>query len=187
MRRSGRASDGTPMNDELVLLGLGSNLPDAAGTKPRDILEEALEVLDRRGARIVRRSRWYRSAPVPVSDQPWFVNGAAAVGFPGTPEELLALLHAVEAELGRERRVRNEARVVDLDLLAFGDRVAGKDKPDDGARGLVLPHPELHKRAFVLLPLAEVAPDWRHPLLGQHVHEMVADLPSGQAVEVMEE
>ncbi len=123
---------------------------------------------------VVRRSRWYTSAPVPPSDQPWFVNGVALVATDLGPADLLATLHRIENEFGRVRRVRNEARVIDLDLLAYGDLVLGEGE------GLVLPHPRLRTRAFVLLPLAEVAPDWRHPVSGEAVEDLIRTLPADQ-------
>jgi 2-amino-4-hydroxy-6-hydroxymethyldihydropteridine diphosphokinase len=91
---------------------------------------------------------------------------------------LLDVLHTIEAHFGRVRTVANAPRVLDLDLLAFGDLVTGAD--EEGWEELHLPHPRLENRAFVLLPLADVAPDWVHPQTGQTVAEMVAQLPSDQ-------
>ncbi|MEX2649956.1 MAG: 2-amino-4-hydroxy-6-hydroxymethyldihydropteridine diphosphokinase [Alphaproteobacteria bacterium] len=157
-----------------ILIGLGANLPSRLGP-PEATLEAALDALARRGARILKRSCWYRSAPVPASDQPWFVNGVVEIAWDETPEALLAALHAIEAELGRVRRVLNEARIVDLDLLAFGDLVR--------EAAPIVPHPRLHERAFVLAPLAEIQPAWRHPTLGATAAELLARLPPGQAIE----
>ncbi|MGH7034204.1 MAG: 2-amino-4-hydroxy-6-hydroxymethyldihydropteridine diphosphokinase, partial [Stellaceae bacterium] len=125
------------------------------------------------GARIVARSRWFRTAPVPPSDQAWFVNAVAHVETALEPMELLALLQKIERTFGRRRAVRNEARPLDLDLLEYDGRIL--DTP-----GLVLPHPRLHLRAFVLLPLQDVAPGWRHPVLGETVSELIAKLPADQ-------
>ena len=165
----------------MILVALGSNLPAAGRSDPRDSCEAALAMLSERGVAVARRSRWWRTAPVPISDQPWFCNGVARVESALGPAELMALLHGIEDALGRVRVVRNEARVIDLDLLAHGDTVLR------GAEGPVLPHPRLHERAFVLLPLAEVAPGWRHPVLGLTVEQMLAALPAGQAAEPMAE
>ena len=114
------------------------------------------------------------------------------------PEAVLARLHAVEAEFGRRREARWGARTLDLDLIAAGDRVL-PDAADAGtlararsARGagaapdrLILPHPRMQERAFVLVPLADVAPGWRHPILGRTVREMLADLPEAARAEVI--
>lgn len=160
----------------MILVGLGANRSSAAGA-PQATLEAALDALAAEGVRTLARSRWYRSAPVPPSEQPWYVNGVAAVATPLGPAELLALLHRIEARFGRVRRVRNEARSLDLDLLAYRDLV------EPGAGGPILPHPRLHERAFVLLPLREVAPGWRHPRLGASVEALVAALPPGEAAD----
>ncbi|WP_142846970.1 2-amino-4-hydroxy-6-hydroxymethyldihydropteridine diphosphokinase [Telmatospirillum sp. J64-1] len=158
----------------MILIGLGANLPSRYGS-PRETLEAALAEIERRGARVVACSRWWKTAPVPVSDQPWYVNGVARVETGMTAAELLALLHDVEREFGRVRGERNAARVVDLDLLAYGrERIT---------EGLEVPHPRLAERAFVLLPLAELAPDWVHPVTGKGIGEMIAALPPGQTAE----
>jgi 2-amino-4-hydroxy-6-hydroxymethyldihydropteridine diphosphokinase len=164
----------------MILIGLGANLPSAEFGAPPQSLEAALELLRQAGVRTVARSRWYRSAPVPPSDQPWFVNGVAAVETSLDPAALLALLHSVEARFGRVRRERNAARVLDLDLLAYDDLVSA---PEDTP---TLPHPRLHQRAFVLMPLAELAPDWRHPRLGQSVRTLLAALPSESMAETID-
>jgi 2-amino-4-hydroxy-6-hydroxymethyldihydropteridine diphosphokinase len=165
----------------MILIGLGSNLATRRFGGPRANCEAALAALESRGVAVSRRSSWYRSRPVPPSDQPWFVNGVAEVETALGPEDLLQALHEVEAWFGRRRRERNEARVIDLDLLVYHDVVS---RPGDH---LVLPHPRITERAFVLVPLAELAPDWRHPINGLTARELVARLPSGQAVEVIDE
>jgi 2-amino-4-hydroxy-6-hydroxymethyldihydropteridine diphosphokinase len=117
---------------------------------------------------------------VPTSDQPWYVIGVAAVATALEPVALLRLLHGVEAEFGRIRGARNEARLLDLDLLAYGDRRREGPEPP------LLPHPRLADRAFVLLPLAEVAPDWRHPVSQETVRQLIARLPAGQKIRRIE-
>jgi len=165
----------------MILVALGANLPSPEFGAPPASLERALVLLDAEGVRVKRRSSWYRSAPVPPSDQPWYVNGVAEVATSLPPEALLAALHRIEARFGRVRARRNEARVLDLDLVAYDDRVSA---PGDPAPEL--PHPRLHERAFVLMPLAEIAPDWRHPRLGLTVAEMLRRLPAGQGVTLIE-
>lgn len=159
----------------MILIGIGANLTSRFGT-PRETCEAAVAALADRGLILLRRSRWYRTAPVPLSDQPWYANGVAAVAGPPEPEAVLAVLADIEDDFGRRRTERNAARVIDLDLLAHGDLVRNTAR-------LELPHPRLHERAFVLLPLAEVAPDWRHPVLGRTVGQLIAELPTGQVAE----
>lgn len=112
-----------------------------------------------------------------MSDQPWFVNGVAAVSTGLNPAGLLSVLHEVEAEFGRTRTLRNEARILDLDLIAYDELVT------DGATPPTLPHPRMHERAFVLLPLSDIAPDWRHPATGAALPDLIAALSAGQRAE----
>ena len=161
----------------VILIGLGANLPNPTWGEPRATLAAALERLAARGVATLSRSRWYRSAPVPASDQPWYVNAVAEVATALAPERLLEALMVTEREFGRRRRAPLAPRVVDLDLLAYGNRVLGAAGQGSG---LVLPHPRLHERAFVLQPLQEVAPEWCHPVLRLSVAEMIADLDPGQ-------
>ncbi len=158
----------------MIIIGLGANLPSSAGP-PRATCEAALRRLSRLGAGTVRVSRYYRSRPVPASDQPDFVNAVAALATEMTPETLLQTLLTVERQFGRVRGASNAARTLDLDLLDFDGLVrAGND--------LQLPHPRMTLRAFVLLPLAEIAPEWRHPQSGQTAGQLLARLEDEQVV-----
>ena len=160
-----------------ILIALGANLPTARFGPPRAALEAALAELEGRKVKVLRRSRWYESAPVPPSGQPWFVNGVAEVATALGPEDLLGLLHAVEAEFGRVRREVNAPRTLDLDLIAYGDLVR-----EEAESPPLLPHPRMASRAFVLLPLAEIRPDWRHPVLGLTAAELAEALAKDQAI-----
>ena len=167
--RQGESTDA-----QLILIGLGANLPSRFGP-PRETLEAALQSLRDRNITITRRSRYWRSAPVPISDQPWYLNGVVAVATRLAPGDLLMQLHHIEADFGRVRGVRDAPRLIDLDILAYGRRRS--------AEAPILPHPRMADRAFVLLPLAEIAPDWRHPESGKGVAQLIADLPPGQQIE----
>ncbi len=147
------------------------------------------------GVRVVARSRWYRSSPVPASDQPCYVNGVARVATDYDPAALLSALLDIERRIGRERGENNAPRVIDLDLLAYDD-VVSQGSAQGSAQGPgvgaapVLPHPRLHERAFVLLPIRDIAPGWRHPATGQGLDELIDALGAGrgadQIVEVLE-
>jgi 2-amino-4-hydroxy-6-hydroxymethyldihydropteridine diphosphokinase len=152
---------------ERIFVGLGANLGDA-----RDVVGQAVKAL---GAlpqtRLVAVSRLYRSAPVDAQG-PDFVNAVAELHTRLTPQDLLSALQAIEHAHGRERPHRNAPRTLDLDLLLYGQRIV--DEPR-----LTVPHPRLHERAFVLLPLADLAPELEHPRLGPLAayRERVADQP----------
>lgn len=161
----------------MIFIGLGANLDSPRFGKPPATLEAALQAFQSTHSRIVAISRWYRSAPVPISDQPDYVNGVAQVETELSPAELLAKLHQIEKEFGRERHFPNDARVLDLDLLAYHGRLL------DDPSGPLVPHPRLHERAFVLLPLSELAPGWNHPRNGLKIEAMIAALPSVQVCE----
>ena len=157
----------------MILIGIGSNLAPPPYSAPREVAEAALAALPGAGIDVVAHSSWYFSEPVPVSDQPWFVNAVAAVATGLDAPALLAALLALEGRFGRERGARNAARTLDLDLLDYDGFVCATP-------ALVLPHPRLHERRFVLEPLREIAPDWRHPVLGRALGDLLAGLPPGQ-------
>jgi len=170
----------------LILIGIGANLASSVYGEPRATCGAALAALAEGGLTIAQRSRWYKSAPVPASDQPWFVNAVVRVRTTLDPGQLIALLLQTEESFGRRRVGKNAPRILDLDLLAYGETVIGGRGSDDGeAAKTTVPHPRLHERAFVLLPLRDVAPDWRHPVSGHGVHALIEALPPGQQTEVM--
>ncbi|HEY9549312.1 MAG TPA: 2-amino-4-hydroxy-6-hydroxymethyldihydropteridine diphosphokinase [Kiloniellaceae bacterium] len=161
----------------MILVGLGSNLTTAQFPSSDQLLESSIKSLVDKGFIVTNRSSWFRSAPIPVSDQPWFVNGVVTLRTGLAPQALLQALHDIEADYGRLRSTRNASRTLDLDLLAYDDLVV--DEPG----GLRLPHPRLVERAFVLQPIIEVAPAWRHPVTHLTAAEMLARLPAGQQIE----
>lgn len=158
----------------MIFIAVGSNLHVPGLGKPLDICRKALARLDSMGITIAALSRFYETAPVPVSDQPWFINAVARVECGLDAAALLDRLHQVEQEFGRVRRERNEARVLDLDLIDY-KRMVDAGPP-------ILPHPRMVDRAFVLLPLADVAPDWTHPADGRGIGDLIAALPPDQAI-----
>ncbi len=156
----------------VILVAIGANLPGPQGEPPRATCEWAVEQLGHLpGLRVAAVSQWFETAPEPPSDQPNYVNGAVRLEGTAEPEPLLAALHAIEAKAGRMRTVRNAARPLDLDLIAMDGLV--RDTPP------ILPHPRAHLRAFVLMPLRDIAPEWRDPVTGRTPGEMLAILPGG--------
>ena len=161
-----------------IFIALGANLEHPTYGPPRRALEAALEELGRRSVAVRQVSPWYRTAPVPASDQPWYVNAVAEVATDLGADALLVRLHEVEDAFGRVRTVPNAARLIDLDLLDFNGEIAA-----GGPGRATLPHPRMESRAFVLRPLADLAPDWRHPRTGASIQALLAALPAGQVIE----
>jgi 2-amino-4-hydroxy-6-hydroxymethyldihydropteridine diphosphokinase len=174
-----------------VLIALGANLINQ-GLSPQQTLTQALHDIEIEGFSIVKCSRWFQTPAFPPGSGPDYVNAAAQLKIVGspTPEQVYAPLAKIEAKHGRERVQRWGGRTLDLDLLAMEDRIAPDADTffhwanlDSAAQRLtapdrmIVPHPRLHERAFVLVPLLDVAPDWRHPVFGQTVRQMHDALP----------
>ena len=158
-----------------LLIGLGANLTPDGYASPREGCIAAVSALADEGVHLSALSRWYESAPVPISDQPWYLNAVAEATTELDAASTLAVLHNIERRFGRVRTERNAARVLDLDLLDFAGMI-------NDAGDLALPHPRLHERAFVLLPLGELCPDWVHPLSGITIQDLVAMIPADQQI-----
>ncbi|HEX4425635.1 MAG TPA: 2-amino-4-hydroxy-6-hydroxymethyldihydropteridine diphosphokinase [Terriglobales bacterium] len=153
----------------IAYLSLGSNLGDRAAN-----LKSAIDRL-RDFGEVVAVSSFYETEPVEVIAQPWFLNCVVKLDTEKTPEQLLAGILAIEQEMGRERKQKKGPRTIDLDILLFGNSIV--ELP-----GLTVPHPAMHERRFVLEPLAEIAPEVRHPVLKKSILELRETLPTGQAV-----
>ena len=160
------------MYEDAVLIALGSNLSGGFDSS-KALLEAAVARLSAAGLRVVKRSAWWRSAAWPDPTAPDYLNGLAIVETALAPAEVMAALARIEREFGRERGERNAARTLDLDLIAHGRTVL--DSPD-----LILPHPRAAERLFVMGPLAQIAPDWRHPVLGETAAGLAATARVGR-------
>jgi 2-amino-4-hydroxy-6-hydroxymethyldihydropteridine diphosphokinase len=150
--------------DDAVVVALGSNVAGDYGSLEH-LLEAALKRFAAEGLKIVARSSWWRSAAWPDPAGPEYRNGVVLVETALEPSDVLAALHRIERQFGRERSERNAPRTLDLDLIAYGRRVAMNGDP-------ILPHPRAAERRFVMGPLAEIAPHWRHPGSGRSAHSL---------------
>jgi 2-amino-4-hydroxy-6-hydroxymethyldihydropteridine diphosphokinase len=154
-------------NNAGALIALGANIPSRAGV-PAQTLKAALAALAGAGIEITAVSPFFETEAWPDPNDPPFMNAVAAIRTRLQPVALMALLHKVETDLGRTRSVLNAARTLDLDILDYAGQVS------DGP--VVLPHPRLAERRFVLEPLACVAPDWRHPVSGRDINALLKAL-----------
>ena len=157
----------------MIFIALGANLPSEYGS-PKETLQAAKAVFPNYGIYVEAESRTWLTAPVPVSDQPWYHNEVVTVTTNKSPYQLLETLHTIENEFGRVRTVRNAPRLLDLDLIAYEDTVISKPE-------LIVPHPRMHERSFVIYPLQEVAPaDWTHPVNGAALSALASQLLTAQ-------
>jgi 2-amino-4-hydroxy-6-hydroxymethyldihydropteridine diphosphokinase len=158
---------------QIAYLSLGSNVGDRAAHL-RDAITRLKEI-----GRVISVSSFYETEPVDVpiemKDQPWFLNCAVSLDTTLTANQLMARLLNIEEEMGRRRVQKKGPRTIDIDILLFGDMIV--DSPE-----VTIPHPAMHARRFVLQPLAEIAPDARHPILKKTIVELLEKLPAGQAV-----
>lgn len=152
---------------KIAYLSLGSNLGDRSAH-----LQAAISRLQALG-NVVAVSSFYETEPVELTAQPWFLNCAVALDTEKMPRQLLAGVLAVEQEMGRRRLQKKGPRTIDIDILLFGSSLVE-------TKGLTIPHPAMHERRFVLEPLAEIAPDVRHPALKRTIRELRDALPPGQ-------
>lgn len=153
----------------MILIALGANLAGPYGS-PEETLKMAMVTLENAGVQIIAKSSLWITKPVPASDQPLYRNAVVAVRTKRSAEDLLDLLHTIEADFGRVRIQRNEARILDLDLISYNDVVINNEH-------ISVPHPRMHERGFVLVPLCEIDAQWCHPVLQKSAEELLAMLP----------
>jgi 2-amino-4-hydroxy-6-hydroxymethyldihydropteridine diphosphokinase len=155
----------------MILIAIGANLPGPQGLSPMETCLAAVGHLRAiAGLRFVALSPWYRTTAIPRAAQPDYCNAVIRLDGVIEPAALLAQLHTIEALYGRERGERNAPRTLDLDLIDLNGTIRATPAP-------ILPHPRAHLRAFVLRPILDVAPGWRHPVLRQNVATLLAELP----------
>ncbi len=165
----------------MILIGLGSNVKGPWGS-PASTIRAALKRLDSGPTRLVRTSRLLRSKPMGPVNQPDYINAVAVIATDMAPEALLRHLHDIELDADRRRTVRWGPRTLDLDLLDFNGQVQpGEDTSRGHLKSLELPHPGIPDRDFVLLPIRDVAPQWRHPVSRKSAQDMIDELQAEPA------
>lgn len=181
----------------VTVAAFGTNLPWGESSLASIVDQIVNAVSQLPGVQLCQESRRYRTPAWPVGSGPDFINGVLSLETDRDPASILADLHAIEADLGRTRNRRWAARTCDLDLILHGDTVLPDratlrhwmDLSDAEAQArfpdqLLLPHPRMHQRAFVLVPLCDVAPDWRHPILGRTARDLLESIPAKDRAEV---
>ncbi len=164
----------------MIYIALGANLPSQFGA-PAQTLSRAVSVLEKRDVEVIQRSSVWLTAPVPFDpDVPDYHNAVIAVQTDLVADDLLQLMLDIEEEFGRVRSYKNAPRLLDLDLIAYHDDVI-----KDGER-LIVPHPRMHERSFVISPLLELSKNWSHPVSGRNISELVQDIPEDQDAKIME-
>ncbi len=164
----------------MIIIGIGANLPGPNGSTPRETCDAATtEIKNLPHLRFIAASPWYRTAPIPASDQPDYCNGVIRMDGEISPLDLLETLQAIETRFNRTRAEPNAPRTLDLDIIDLNNIIRAIPP-------VTLPHPRAHRRAFVLRPLVDVAPGWRHPTLRRSVTALLADL-GGQTVTLWED
>ncbi len=172
----------------MILIGLGANLPGRWGT-PKSTVIRAVRAIGEAGIRVTARSQLFVSAPLGRGGRGVYVNGVIEVASHLPPEALLRRLHEIEKQAGRRRGVRWRPRELDLDLLDWHSVIRGANQSAMQARfiPLMLPHPGIAARAFVLAPLAAIAPRWHHPVTGLTPAQMLKALPPAAAGRILDQ
>ena len=148
-----------------AFVALGANLKKNKNLSLQENIQNALKYFPEQSIKLIEMSNWYKSEPFPKLNQPWYINAVAKIATNKSPENLLNSLHKIEDSFGRKRNKLNESRTLDLDLIDFNG-IVKKENP-------ILPHPRMHLRKFVLLPLRDVEPQWLHPCFKTKINKLL--------------
>ena len=157
------------MKNKKIIIGIGGNMYSDDGTHPISIAEKAINYMKDFKIKVKKQSKWYESEPLPKSDQPNFFNCIVFANTLLSELDVLMSLHEIEHKLGRRRNLVNEARVIDLDLIDYSNKILV-------SKEVILPHPRAHQRRFVMEPLAELDSNWVHPILKMKVNKILIKL-----------
>ena len=157
------------MNQNKIIIGIGGNLYSSNGLHPIEIGQQAIKAIKAMSINVEKQSNWYRSDPIPKSDQPKFFNSVIIAKTSLNELDVLKSLHKIEDNLGRLRKNRNEARVIDLDLIDYSSKILESEN-------IKIPHPRAHLRRFVMEPLFEIEKNWVHPILKLNITDILSQL-----------
>ena len=159
----------------MIYIGIGSNLNGKKNETPLQNCKKALVEL-KKEVSICNISSWYKSEPIPVSNQPWYINGVVEISTNKSSIDLLEFILNIEEFFGRVREKKNEARILDLDIIDYKKQIIYKKNK------LIIPHPRMHQRSFVLQPLCELNPKWIHPVTKKGIKELIRNLNNKQKI-----
>ena len=159
----------------MIYIGIGSNLNGKNNETPLQNCKKAVVEL-KKEVDICKISSWYKSEPIPVSNQPWFINGIIEISTNKSSLDLLEFILSIEKIYGRVRKKKNEARILDLDIIDYKKKILYKKNK------LIIPHPRMHERSFVLQPLRELNPKWIHPIKKKGLKELISNLNNKQKI-----
>ena len=165
------------MDLQKIIIGIGGNIKSDDGSHPIHVAMNAINCLQNYSIQVTKQSSWYESQPIPKSDQPNFFNCIVFAKTTLNELDVLKSLHKIEHKLGRQRKFLNEPRVIDLDLIDYSDKILKNNE-------IIIPHPRAHIRRFVMEPLAELDPNWVHPILKIEVSEILKKL-CNQKIKIM--
>ena len=167
------------MQNQKVIIGIGGNIKTENGTHPIKVAMKAISLLKDYSIKVTEQSSWYETEPIPKSDQPNFFNCIIFANTILNELDVLKSLHEIEHKLGRKRKEVNEARIIDLDLIAYSNKVLSNKE-------IIVPHPRAHKRRFVMEPLAELDENWVHPVLKISIKKILKKLDN-QNIKIINE
>ena len=157
------------MRTQKIIISIGGNIKSDDGTHPIKVAQNAIRYFKDSSINVIKQSSWYETEPIPKSEQPNFFNCIVFANTILSELDVLKSLHEIEYKLGRRRKLLNESRVIDLDLIDYSNKVLKNNE-------IIIPHSRAHKRRFVMEPLAELDPNWVHPILKKDVFEILKKL-----------
>ena len=157
------------MQNQKIIIGIGGNLESKDGSHPIKVAMKAISYFKDYSIKVIEQSSWYETEPIPKSKQPNFFNCIVIANTILNELDVLKSLHKIEYDLGRRRKVQNEARIIDLDLIDYSSKILINEE-------IAVPHPRAHKRRFVMEPLAELDKNWVHPVFKLNINKILKNL-----------
>ena len=157
-----------------AFIAMGANLKSNSNLTLKENLEIALKMLPDYDLNILKVSNWYKTQPIPISNQPWFINSVIKINTNKSPKELLESLQIIEKLFGRKRNILNGPRTLDLDIIDYNGLIENNNP--------ILPHPRMHLRKFVLMPLQDIEPNWVHPVMKTKIEFLIKKQKDNQTI-----